>query len=94
MQLLKMCKISHLNGSIITSIISKQQTTAQRTKPPIRSSWQHLGNIMNFTQTKNPTGNISWLCLLTLCLQIIMNTDLKHVAVFSIWEFTSNIRAD
>lgn len=55
-----MCKISLLNGSIITIIISKQKTTAERTKQPIRRWRQHLGNIITFkkqTQTnkkKNP----------------------------------------
>lgn len=75
-QQLKMCKISLLNGSIITIIISKQKTTAERTKQPIRRWRQHLGNIITFkkqTQTnkkKTPTVNITWLCLLTLCLQM------------------------
>lgn len=72
MQLLKMCKISHLNGSIITMKISEQQTTAQRTNQKLLAT---LGQHYKFHTNKNPTGNVCWLCLLTLCLLIIMNTS-------------------
>lgn len=81
-QLLKMCKISHLNGSIITIIIFKQKTKALKPEQPFRPLRQHLGNILTVEnkqqQQKNtppptpPTHTViaSWLCLHTLCLQM------------------------